>query len=49
MPCVKIGGVSINNFRYADNTVIIARNEVDLQNILNEVRSESEKKVFRLT
>ena len=33
MPGAKIDGVNINNVRYADDTVIIAENEKDLQNI----------------
>ena len=42
MPGVKIGGVNINNLRYADKTVLIDERETDLQNILNKVVSESE-------
>ena len=34
MPGAKVGGANINNLRYTDDTVIIAENEVDLQNIL---------------
>ena len=48
MPGVKIGGVNINNVRYADDTVIIAENEVDLQNILNKARPESEMKGLQI-
>ena len=36
------------DFLYADDTVTIAENEVDLQNILNKVRSESEKKCLQI-
>ena len=32
-PGIKIGGRVINNFRYADDTVLIAENEHNLQNL----------------
>ena len=44
IPGVKIGGVNINSLRYADDTVLLAENEAGLQNILNKVVTESEKK-----
>ena len=34
---VHIGGTTINNLRYADDTVLLAETEEDLQEILNEV------------
>ena len=34
---IKIGGTTINNLRYADDTVLLAETEEDLQDILNEV------------
>ena len=34
---LKIGGTTINNLRYADDTVLLAETEEDLQEILNEV------------
>ena len=34
---IKIGGTTINNLRYADDTVLLAETEEDLQEILNEV------------
>ena len=44
MPEVKIEGVYVNNLRYADDTVLTAENELELQNILNRVVLESEIK-----
>jgi hypothetical protein len=40
----KIGGKVINNLRYADDTVIIAESEEQLQQLINVVVGESEKK-----
>ncbi len=34
---IKIGGTTISNWRYADDTVLLAETEEDLQEILNEV------------
>ena len=34
---IKIGGTTLNNLRYADDTVLLAETEEDLQEILNEV------------
>ena len=47
-PGVKIGGVNINNLRYADDTVLLAENEAGIQNILNKVVTESEKKGLQI-
>lgn len=57
MPGIKVGGKNINNLRYADDTVLIATKEDDLQHILNIVNNESEevglkinnKKTFTMT
>ena len=40
---IRIGGVNINNIRYADDTVIIADSADKLQELLNIVNRESEK------
>ena len=40
----KIGGVNITNIRYADDTVVISDSEENLQNLMNVVVVESEKK-----
>ena len=41
-PGINVGGSIINNLRYADDTVLIATNEEELQAILNIIDSESE-------
>lgn len=40
---IVIGGSKINNLRYADDTVLIAGSEKDLQKMVNKVESESKK------
>ena len=40
---MKINGVNINNIRYADDTVLIAESEKELQDLLDKVEIESEK------
>jgi len=47
-PGIKIGGRLINILRYADDTVLIAENEHDLQNLLNNVERESRMKGLEL-
>ena len=37
MSPLKIGGITINNLRYADATALLAETEEDLQEILSEV------------
>ena len=44
MPGIKIGGCIINNLRYADDTVLVAEKEGDLQKLLDVVVKESKKK-----
>ena len=41
---VRVGGNSISNLRYADDTVLIADSQEKLQNILTTVTVESDKK-----
>ena len=45
----RIGGTGVNNLRYADDTVIIAESEEQLQRLINEVVTKSEKKGLYLT
>ena len=45
-PGIKFGGNMINNLRYADDTVLIAENEKDLQILLDRVVKESPRKRF---
>ena len=43
----KIAGRNINNFRYADDTTLMAESE-ELKNLLMKVKKESEKVVLKL-
>ena len=45
---VRVGGNNINNLRYADDTVLIADLEENLQNILTTVTVKSESKGLQL-
>ena len=40
---IKISGRNINNFRYADDTTLIAESEEELKSLLMKVKEESEK------
>ena len=40
---IKIAGRNINNFRYADNTTLMAESEEELKNLLMKVKEETEK------
>ena len=40
---IKIAGRNINNFRYADDTTIMAESEEELKSLLMKVKEESEK------
>jgi len=40
---IKIAGRNINNFRYADNTIIIAESKEELKSLLMKVKEKSEK------
>ncbi|ELT97647.1 hypothetical protein CAPTEDRAFT_208965 [Capitella teleta] len=48
LPGIKVGGHNINNSRYADDTVLIASSEADLQHLLDIVDRESENVGLRL-
>ena len=39
---IKIAGRSINNFRYADHTTLMAESEEELKSLLMKVKEESE-------
>ena len=39
----KIAGRKINNFRYADDTTLMAESEEELKSLLMKVQEESEK------
>ena len=40
---IKIAGRNINNFRYADDTTLMAESEEELKSLLMKVKDESEK------
>ena len=40
---IKIAGRNINNFRYADDTTLMAESEEELKSLLMRVKEESEK------
>ena len=40
---IKIVGRNINNFRYADDTTLMAESEVELKSLLMKVKEEREK------
>ena len=45
---IKIAGRDINNFRYADDTTLMAESE-ELKNLLMKVKEESEKVGLKLS
>ena len=45
---IKIAGRNINNFRYADDTTLMAESEEELKGLLMKVKEESEKVGLRL-
>ena len=45
---VKIAGRNINNFRYADDTTLMAESEEELKSLLMKVKEESEKAGLKL-
>ena len=40
---IKIAGRNVNNLRYADDTIIMAKSEEELKRLLMKVKVESEK------
>ena len=45
---IKIVGRNINNFRYADNTILMAESKEDLNSLLMRVKEDSEKISLKL-
>ena len=45
---VKITGRNINNFKYADDTTLMAESEEELKSLLMKVKEESEKVGLKL-
>ena len=44
---IKIVRRKINNFRYADDTTLMAENEEELKNFLMKMKEESEKNCLK--
>ena len=45
---IQIAGRNINNFRYADDTTLMAEREEELKSLLMKVKEESEKVGLKL-
>ena len=45
---IKIAGENINNFRYADDTTLVAESKEELKSLLMKVKEESEKVGLKL-
>ena len=45
---IKIAGRNINNFRYADDTTLMAESEEELKSLLLKVKEETEKVGLKL-
>ena len=45
---IKIAGRNISNFRYADDTILMAETEEELKSLLMKVKEESEKAGIKL-
>ena len=45
---IKIAGRNMNNFRYADDTTLMAESEEELKSLLMKVKEESEKLGLKL-
>jgi hypothetical protein len=40
---IKIGGRTINNLRYADDTTLLTKDKEDMRKLLKKIKEESEK------
>ena len=45
---IKIAGRNINNFRYTDDTTLMAESKEELKSLLMKVKEESEKAGLKL-
>ena len=45
---IKIAGINTNNFKYADDTTLMAESEEELKSLLMKVKEESEKVTLKL-
>ena len=46
---IKIAGRNISNFRYANDTMLMAESEEELKTLLMKIKEESEKAVLKLS
>ena len=46
---IKTAGRNINNFRYSDDTTLMAQSEEELKSLLMKVKEESEKVGLKLS
>ena len=46
---IKMAWRNINNFRYADDTILMAESEEELKSLLMKVKEESEKLGLKLS
>ena len=46
---IKIGGININNLRYADDTTLMAESKEELKSLLMKVKEEGEKVGLKLS
>ena len=46
---IKIAGVNINSFRYADDKTLMAESKEELKSLLMNVKEESEKVGLKVT
>ena len=46
---IKISGRNINNFKYAEDTTLMAESEEELKSLLMKVKEDSEKVALKLT
>lgn len=45
---MRIGGRTINNFRYADETLLLAENREDMGKMIQKIKDGSEKRGIEL-
>ena len=45
---IKIAGRNINNFRYTDDTILMAEREEELKSLMMKVKEKSEKAGLKL-
>ena len=46
---IKVAGRNINNFRYTDDTTLMAESEEELKSLLMRVKEENEKAGLKLS